>query len=199
VTTFSPNSAPSLLAPFSGHIGRAAIDPPATNGGCSCSHFQLSNTFPASQKITPFWTFSPGWSEEWDVAETRREEQRRLVWNALTLTSGLLAYYDSADHTSLNLSLTKPWNVGEPHCIVCFRTDISSPSSKFSSRVRNSLGLHRCKMTSPRNTPYGHFMHSVICCIQVASACIMTRVYPNTIKDNLQCRRGWNPSGSRKC
>jgi hypothetical protein len=128
VTTFSPNSAPSLLAPFSGHIGRTAIGQGATKRGCSCLHLQLSNTSPSSKKITPFWGTCPGWSEEWDVVETRREEQRRLVWNALALTSGHLSYYDSVDRTSLNLGIAKPWNVGEPHHIVCVGTDISSPT-----------------------------------------------------------------------
>ncbi|KAF9519726.1 hypothetical protein BS47DRAFT_1083994 [Hydnum rufescens UP504] len=142
VTTFSPNTVPSLLAPFSDPIGQAAIGQGATKRGCSCSRFQLSSTSPSSRKITPLWFTSPGWSEEWGVAETRREEQRRLIWNTLTVTSGHLSYYDFVDRTSQNFSIAKPWNC--------------------SSRVRDSLDLRRCKMTWPRNTPYGRFTRGAI-------------------------------------
>ncbi|KAF9519727.1 hypothetical protein BS47DRAFT_1083978 [Hydnum rufescens UP504] len=110
VTTFSPNSMPSLVGPFSNPIGQAAIGQGATKRGCSCSHFQLSNTSPSSRKITPLWFASPGWSEEWAVVETRREEQRRLIWNTLTVTSGHLSYYDYVERTSLKLSIARPWN-----------------------------------------------------------------------------------------
>ncbi|KAF9519732.1 hypothetical protein BS47DRAFT_1312358 [Hydnum rufescens UP504] len=110
VTTFSPNSVPSLVGPLSDHIGQAAISPGVTKRGCSCSHFQLSNTSPSSKKITPFWLACPGWSEEWGVIETRREEQRRLIWNTLTVASGHLSHYDSVRRTSRNLGITKPWN-----------------------------------------------------------------------------------------
>jgi len=110
VTTFSPNSVPSLFAPFSDHIGQAAIGQGSTKQGCSCSHFQLSYMSPSSRKITPLWLGCPGWSEEWDAVETRREEQRRLVWNTLTFTSGYLSGYDSVERTSQSLSIAKPWN-----------------------------------------------------------------------------------------
>jgi hypothetical protein len=126
VTTFSPNSMPSLVGPFSDHIDQAAIGQGAIKRSCSCSHFQLSNTSPSSRKITPLWFTSPCWSEEWGVVETRREEQRRLIWNTLTIASGQLSYYDSVERTSQNLTIDRPWNVSQPHCMVCFRTGISS-------------------------------------------------------------------------
>jgi hypothetical protein len=128
VSTFSPNTVPSLFGPFSDHIGQAAISQRATKRGCSCLHFQLPNMSPSSRKITPFWIACPGWSEEWDVVETRREEQRRLVWNALTIISGHLSYHDSVNRTFHNLSLAKPWNVSKPHRIICHGTYISSPT-----------------------------------------------------------------------
>ncbi|KAF9519723.1 hypothetical protein BS47DRAFT_1387982 [Hydnum rufescens UP504] len=85
VTTFIPNS----------HR--------ATKQGCSFSHFQLSNMFPSSRKVTPLLAACPGWREEWDVAETRREEQRGLVWSVLTLT-----YHNSVMYR--NLCIAKTWN-----------------------------------------------------------------------------------------
>ncbi|KAF9519741.1 hypothetical protein BS47DRAFT_1288133 [Hydnum rufescens UP504] len=94
-TTFRPNSVPSLGVPFSDHIGQAAIGPGATQRGCSCSYFQLSTTSPSSRRITPLWATCPGWNDDWDVIETRREEQRELVWTALYLTSGFLSHYSS--------------------------------------------------------------------------------------------------------
>jgi hypothetical protein len=116
VTTFHPDSVPSLSAPFYDHIGQAAIGRGVTKRGCLCTNFQLSSTSPSSRKLTPLWGTGPGWSAEWDDVETRREERRRLVWSALTITSGLLSYYDPL--MSQNLSLAKPWNVSKPHLIV---------------------------------------------------------------------------------
>ncbi|KAF9519724.1 hypothetical protein BS47DRAFT_1312356 [Hydnum rufescens UP504] len=110
VTALNPNSVASLFGPLSDHIDQAAIGQGTTNQGCSCLDLQLSNTSPSSKKITPFWGTCPGWSEEWDVVEIRREEQRRLVWNAHALASGHLSFYDSVDRTSLNLSIAKAWN-----------------------------------------------------------------------------------------
>jgi hypothetical protein len=128
VTTFSPNSVPSLFVPFSDHITQAAIGQRATNRGCSCFHLQLSNTSPSSRKITPFWGACPGWSKEWNVVETRKEEQRRLVWAALSVISGHLSYHGSVNRTFQNFSLAKPWNVRKPHRIACFGTEISFPT-----------------------------------------------------------------------
>jgi hypothetical protein len=130
VTTFSPNSVPSLVAPFSDHIGQAAIGQATTKRGCSCSHFQLCNTSPSSRKITPLWFASPGWSDEWGVAETRREEYRRLVWSTLNVTSGHLSYYDSVERTSQNLSIARPWNVGG-RPIVSFALGLTSLLTQF--------------------------------------------------------------------
>ncbi|KAF9519600.1 hypothetical protein BS47DRAFT_1387894 [Hydnum rufescens UP504] len=108
VATFNSDSAPSLFAPFYDHTGQAAIGQGVTKRHCLCTHFQLSSTSPSSRKLTPLLVTGPGWSAEWDDVETRREEQRRLVWSALNLTSGLLSYYDPL--MSQTLSLAKPWN-----------------------------------------------------------------------------------------
>ncbi|KAF9508632.1 hypothetical protein BS47DRAFT_1332585 [Hydnum rufescens UP504] len=140
VMTFRPNSAPSLFGPFSDHIGQAAIGQGATKQGCSCSRFQLSNMSLSSKKITPLWLACPGWSEEWVVLETRREEQRRLVWSALSLTSGFLSYYDS--RMSQSLSIAKAWNVGKPHPIM--QDDLAAKHSVWALYSRCHMLYSSC-------------------------------------------------------
>jgi len=108
VTIFNPNSVRTLFSPFPDDIGQAAISRRATKQGCSCSDFQLSTMSPSCRKLTPLWLATPGWSEEWDDVETRREEQRRLVCSALGLTSAYMSYYGSLK--SQNLGITKSWN-----------------------------------------------------------------------------------------
>jgi hypothetical protein len=128
MTTFSPNSVPSPFALFSDHLGQDAIDQGATKRGCSCTDFQLSSTSPSSRTISPFWVASPGWNEKWDVVETRREEQRRLVWSALAVISGHLSHHNSTKRLTSNFNIAKPWNVGKPHLIVGFGSEIFSPT-----------------------------------------------------------------------
>ncbi|KAF9519604.1 hypothetical protein BS47DRAFT_1312196 [Hydnum rufescens UP504] len=108
VTAFNPNSVHSLFSPSQGHIGQAAIGQGAANQGCSCSDFQLSTMSPSSLKLSPLWATGPGWGAEWDDVETRREEQRRVVWSALPLTSLYMSYYGSLISQSLHIA--KPWN-----------------------------------------------------------------------------------------
>lgn len=81
------------------------------DGGCSCALFKISSTNPQSAKTTPFWLATPGWHSSWSLAETRYEEQRRLVWNALTLAAAHVSYANSLGEPPLDLAITKPWMV----------------------------------------------------------------------------------------
>lgn len=111
VTTFGRNAVPSLTLPSHHPAHVPSEDYGVADGGCSCSLFKISTTSPSSKKITPFWLSTPGWSKDWDMVETKREEQRRLVWCALTLGAAHLSYFSSVDDAPLNLAITKPWNV----------------------------------------------------------------------------------------
>ena len=79
--------------------------------GCSCTLFKISSTSPQSAKTTPFWLATPGWNSSWSLAETRYEEQRRLVWSALTLATAHVSYTNSLGEAPLDLAITKPWMV----------------------------------------------------------------------------------------
>ncbi|KAF8682552.1 chromatin disassembly [Rhizoctonia solani] len=71
---------------------------------CACRALSIMNTTTHGQ-LTPFWVSSAGWNPNWNEAEIRREESRRLVWSALTLAAGFTAH-DAAfakDPTELHI------------------------------------------------------------------------------------------------
>lgn len=77
--------------------------------GCSCADFKISSMNPQSAKLTPFWLSTPGWNSSWSLAETRYEEQRRLVWCALMLATAQVSFTNSLGQPPLDLAITKPW------------------------------------------------------------------------------------------
>lgn len=88
-----------------------AHSPQIPESGCSCTLFKNSSTSPSSVKTTPFWVATPGWNSSWSLAETRFEEQRRLVWSALMLATAHVSYANSLGQPPLDLAITKPWMV----------------------------------------------------------------------------------------
>ncbi|KDN42120.1 hypothetical protein RSAG8_06978, partial [Rhizoctonia solani AG-8 WAC10335] len=78
--------------------------PPSGTATCACHALSIACTT-AHGQLTPFWISSAGWDPNWNEAETRREESRRLVWSALTLAAGFTAH-DAAfakDPTELHI------------------------------------------------------------------------------------------------
>lgn len=106
----SPVTASARVAGDVGGVAGTGLSGIA-DGGCSCALFKISSTNPQSAKTTPFWLATPGWHSSWSLAETRYEEQRRLVWNALTLAAAHVSYANSLGEPPLDLAITKPWMV----------------------------------------------------------------------------------------
>ncbi|CAE6404179.1 unnamed protein product [Rhizoctonia solani] len=94
----APNSAGKLLgAPQNSNSTTGAAT-------CACHALSIMRTTTHGQ-LTPFWVSSAGWDPNWNEAEIRREESRRLVWSALTLAAGFTAH-DAAfakDPTELHI------------------------------------------------------------------------------------------------
>ncbi|CAE6451542.1 unnamed protein product [Rhizoctonia solani] len=93
----APSSAGKLL-------GAPQAPPPAGSPTCACHALSIACTTTHGQ-LTPFWISSAGWDPNWNEAEIRREESRRLVWSALTLAAGFTAH-DAAfakDPTELHI------------------------------------------------------------------------------------------------
>ena len=78
---------------------------------CSCDQFKISTISPSSMKITPLWQSTAGYDPRWSLAEVKREEQRRLVWSALALTTECNAQAVFWSQRPLILNLSKPWLV----------------------------------------------------------------------------------------
>ena len=81
------------------------------DGGCSCSLFQVETTSPESKKLTPSWLTCPGWNSAWSLVETRKEEQRRVVWCALAMVGGCVTYWMSQGDKIFDFNIWKPWKV----------------------------------------------------------------------------------------
>ncbi|CAE6421236.1 unnamed protein product [Rhizoctonia solani] len=94
-------------APASAGKPLGAPQPPNSTAGaatCACHALSIMCTTTHGQ-LTPFWVSSAGWNPNWNEAEIRREESRRLVWSALTLAAGFTAH-DAAfakDPTELHI------------------------------------------------------------------------------------------------
>ncbi|CAE6527496.1 unnamed protein product [Rhizoctonia solani] len=85
-------------------LGASQAPPPAGTPTCACHALSIACTTTHGQ-LTPFWISSAGWDPNWNEAEIRREESRRLVWSALTLAAGFTAH-DAAfakDPTELHI------------------------------------------------------------------------------------------------
>lgn len=92
-------------------VGGQSLGIGIADGGCSCTLFKISTMNPRNADTTPFWLATPGWNSSWTMAETKYEEQRRLVWSALTLAAAHVSYANSLGEPPLDLAITKPWMV----------------------------------------------------------------------------------------
>ncbi|KAF9515856.1 hypothetical protein BS47DRAFT_1315770, partial [Hydnum rufescens UP504] len=91
------------------HMMYPANSSVVADGGCSCSLFQIETTSPDSKTLTPSWLTCPGWNSGWSLADTRKEEQRRVVWCALALAGGCITYWMSQGGGVFDFNVWKPW------------------------------------------------------------------------------------------
>jgi hypothetical protein len=101
----APNSAGKLLgAPQNSNSTTGAAT-------CACHALSIMRTTTHGQ-LTPFWVSSAGWDPNWNEAEIRREESRRLVWSALTLAAGFTAHDAAFAKDPTELHIIDAANVG---------------------------------------------------------------------------------------
>lgn len=123
------NTLASTIAEAGTVVGGQSLGLGIADGGCSCALFKISSMSPQSAKSTPFWLATPGWNSSWSLAETRYEEQRRLVWSSLTLAAGFVSYCNSMGVPPIDLAITKPWMVRPLLC--CTRWLIDADLTVF--------------------------------------------------------------------
>ncbi|CAE7156896.1 unnamed protein product [Rhizoctonia solani] len=111
-----PLSQPRGTPSSAGNLLCAPQAPPAEGTStCACHALSIACTTTHGQ-LTPFWVSSAGWDPNWNEAEIRREESRRLVWSALTLAAGFTAH-DAAfakDPTELHIIDAANYNLCFP-------------------------------------------------------------------------------------
>ncbi|KAI5121039.1 hypothetical protein M0805_008615 [Coniferiporia weirii] len=89
---------------------QASMQLAASRATCPCSELSLGRNWPDAREYTPFWLYTPAWNATWSVGEVRREECRRLCWNALYLLAGYTSYRISCGLSILDLSIIHPSN-----------------------------------------------------------------------------------------
>lgn len=101
---FTQHSVPSV---FAAHGGPTNVDSVAPTR-CQCDRLST-----CAREIAGGSTKSRRTSLAWPTlessAETRREEQRRLVWSALKLGTGHMSYFLAVGLKSVDWNICRPW------------------------------------------------------------------------------------------
>ncbi|KAG8985545.1 hypothetical protein FRB93_005781 [Tulasnella sp. JGI-2019a] len=121
----SPPPSPSSDVTLVGYQGTALSSPysnlkslmgqPSENGSsnvasCPCRALSLVNS-PEALRCTPTWASMPRWVPNATSTEIRKEEGRRLVWNALIILGSEAAARQAGGIPQLDLYVTKPENL----------------------------------------------------------------------------------------
>ena len=85
--------------------------PKPSNNRCICNELSLGRNWPGAQEHAPLWLSTAAWDPSWSVAEIRREECRRLCWNALTIAAGYTTYRSAHGLDSPDMFVLQPSNV----------------------------------------------------------------------------------------
>lgn len=101
VSIFVPGDVPRIQQSSTGVISTRTPRPPVLDAGSPENERAAVHTT---------WSPTPQWPTEWDLAETRKDEARRLCWTA----SGIVASFSHWQHTlneaPLDLYLSSPAN-----------------------------------------------------------------------------------------
>ena len=94
-----------------GHPKESHLSPPKE---CACSAYTLSEVSPPSLEITPLWSATPYWRNDWSDGDMKKEECRRVVWSTVTLVAGVTSYVTAvgaSTDTFSGLFILDPANV----------------------------------------------------------------------------------------
>jgi hypothetical protein len=97
-------------------LGSSPSAPAQGSATCVCHALSIACTTTHAQ-LTPFWVSSAGWDPNWNEAEIRREESRRLVWSALTLAAGFTAHDAAFSKDPTELHIIDAANVCSLFCL----------------------------------------------------------------------------------
>ncbi|KIJ54399.1 hypothetical protein M422DRAFT_222008 [Sphaerobolus stellatus SS14] len=78
--------------------------------GCSCRSLTLGSVSRSSHEHTPLWTATAAWNPDWNIAEIRKEESRRLCWSALQLAAGHTSHAAAFSTASFDYYCIQPSN-----------------------------------------------------------------------------------------
>lgn len=91
------------------HTSAPPVD--AESAACSCAELSLGRNWPEAQEHAPLWLCTPAWNPNWTTAEVKREESRRLCWQALSITAGYSTYRAAMGAPVHDLFILQPSNV----------------------------------------------------------------------------------------
>ena len=104
---FSHPQNSSQLLQYQASVPHAGIE----SAACSCADLSLGRNWTGAQEHSPLWLCTPAWNPDWNVHELRREESRRLCWQALSITAGYTTYRAAMGAPIHDLFILQPSNV----------------------------------------------------------------------------------------
>ena len=108
--TRHPTSSSSDSSQVNAIIGEARnLNNPLVKN-CICASRYLAHLCPSSKQLTPLWATTPGWHPEWTLAEIRKEQGRRLCWNAMILAAGINSDWAPYHHNPTFTFILDPSN-----------------------------------------------------------------------------------------
>jgi hypothetical protein len=133
-SVYAPRAVPSVSTPMATPATNVTVTPPpaiglgvsitvpqSSGGGqspsavrpldCPCSALSLGQNWQFTAQYTPLWGFTPSWATDWDEAELRKEESRRLVWSALSLTTAHNSHSPSPSEMPIDFHVIQSHNV----------------------------------------------------------------------------------------
>ncbi|KAG9027376.1 hypothetical protein FRB95_007808 [Tulasnella sp. JGI-2019a] len=105
--------ATALLSPYNDWkslVGQSSENGSSDVASCPCRALSLVKS-PETLRCTPTWASMPRWAPNATSTEIRKEEGRRLVWNAIILLGSEAAARQAGGIPQLDLYVTKPENL----------------------------------------------------------------------------------------
>lgn len=85
--------------------------PKPSDSRCICSDLTLGRHWSGAQEHAPLWLSTAAWDPSWTVTEIKREECRRLCWNALSIAAGYSTFRSAHGLDTPDMFVLQPANV----------------------------------------------------------------------------------------
>ncbi|KAH9950597.1 hypothetical protein B0H21DRAFT_500853 [Amylocystis lapponica] len=167
VSIFTPRAVPTVPQPAGMGAPRRECwdthehgDPQRTPRKCTCSMYTLGEASPRAVEVTPLWSATPAWNNDWSEGEVQMEECRRVIWSTVMLVAGYTSYATAMDATSmLDLSIMDPANFAvlfPGESLIPSRGDYGTPKESVWALYMRTLLLWNSCVRMRQDTTLNH-------------------------------------------